>query len=142
MNVKNNKNYILNEISKYLFETTNDVIIGNSKERTFDLNYDYKYYFVDFLRFNINLNKDDIDWWEFNSILDGIMLDENSVLSKHLAYRTYKKPPANPKTREEQNHLYMLQMKRLHSLPNKNQVENGLEKLWNYVEKKVGEKKE
>lgn len=142
LNVKNNQDFILNEISKYLFETTNDIIIGNSGERIFDLNYDYKYYFVDFLRYHINLNKDDIDWWEFNSILDGILLDDNSITSKHLTYRTYKKPPENPKTREEQQHMYMLQMKRIHSLPNKNQVENGLEKLWNYVEKKAGDKKE
>ena len=41
------------------------------KERNFDINYDYKNYFPDFLLYGINLNKDEVDWWEFNKILDG-----------------------------------------------------------------------
>ena len=32
-------------------------------------------------------------------------------------------------------------MKRKYALPNKQNVENGLEKLFNYVEKKAGENK-
>lgn len=37
-------------------------------------------------------------------------------------------------------HQEMMKLKRKYSLPIKN--ENGIGKLWNYLEKKVGEKKE
>lgn len=109
------------------------------KERNFDLNYDYKYYFVDFRRLDINLNKEDLDWWEFNSLLDGFMLDENSTISKVIGYRTYTKPSKSIKTQEEQRHRFMMKMKNKYSLPII-QNTNGFEKMWNYLEKKVGDK--
>ena len=130
--------FILDEVSKYIFNVNERHSNG---EKTFDLELDYKYYFVDFLKLGINLNTDEISWWEFDAILEGLFLDENSNLSKMLAYRLYEKPPKNIKTKEEREHRFRMQMKRKYALPNKQNVENGLEKLFNYVEKKVGENK-
>ena len=110
-----------------------------SKERNFDLNYDYKYYYVDFRRLGINLNKEDIDWWEFDSLLDGFLLDDNSTISKVISYRTYTKPSKSIKTQEEQRHRFMLKMKNKYSLPI---IQNtkGFENMWRYLESKVGDK--
>ena len=134
--ITDNKALILNEISNYLFKNSNTYNSGNGT-RVFDLVLDYQYYFVDFLKFNINLNKQDIDWWEFDKILGGIMLDDNSTISTVIGYRTYEKPPKNIKIQEEREHKFRMQMKRKYSLPNKHNVENCLEKLFNYVENKA-----
>ena len=134
----NEAEFILDEVSKYIFNVNERHSNG---EKTFDLKLDYKYYFVDFLKLGINFNTDDISLWEFDVILELLFLDENSNLSKMLAYRIYEKPPKNPKTHEEREHRFRMQMKRKYALPNKQNVENGLEKLFNYVEKKVGENK-
>lgn len=134
-----NREYILDQISQYVFDTSKKN--GSVKtKKFFDINYDYKYYFPDFLKYGINLNKEDIDWWEFNKILDAILLDENSNMHKVLEYRNYEKPIKNEKTRENLRHQQMMKLKKEYSLPEGN--EKGIEKLWNYLEKKAGEKKE
>lgn len=131
--------FVLDEISKYVFNVNERHSKG---KKTFDLNLDYKYYFVDFLKLGINLNNDEIPWWEFDAILESLFLDETSNLSKMLSYRLYEKPPKNTKTQEDREHKYRLEMKRKYSLPDEQEVENGLDKLWNYVEKKAGGNKE
>lgn len=126
---------MLNEIVEYILETQ----IGKISEKIFDLNLDYKYYFCDFIKIGINLNTDEISWWEFNALLEGFFLDEKSTISTVLGYRTYKKPPSNPKTQEANQHKFYMNMKRKYSLP----VENnkiGFDKMWNYLEKKVKKK--
>lgn len=135
---QNEAEFILDEVSKYIFNVNERHSNG---EKTFDLELDYKYYFVDFLKLGINLNTDEISWWEFDAILEGLFLDENSNLSKMLAYRLYEKPPKNIKTQEEREHRFRMQMKRKYALPNKIKAENNLEKLWNYAEKKAGDNK-
>ena len=135
---RNEAEFVLDEVSKYIFNVNERHSNG---EKTFDLELDYKYYFVDFLKLGINLNTDEISWWEFDAILEGLFLDENSNLSRMLAYRLYEKPPKSSKTQEEREHRFRMQMKRKYVLPNKQKVENGLEKLFNYVEKKAGENK-
>ena len=132
---------VLDEITKYVFDMNQRHSNG---EKTFDFELDYKYYFVDFLNFGngINLNKDEISWWEFDAILEGIFLNKDSILSTVLDYRLYEKPSKNPKVQEEKEHKFRMKMKRKYSLPIKTNVDVGLEKLWNYVEKKVGENKE
>ena len=134
----NEAEFVLDEVSKYIFNVNERHSNG---EKTFDLELDYKYYFVDFLKLGINLNTDEISWWEFDAILEGLFLDENSNLSKMLAYRLYERPPKNIKTQEEREHRFRMQMKRKYSLPSKIKIENNLEKLFNYVEKKAGENK-
>lgn len=134
----NESEFILNEITKYVFDTKGN----NSGKKTFDLNLDYKYYFVDFLRLGINLNKDDISWWEFDAILEGIFLDENSTLSKMMSYRLYEKPPKNPKQQELNENKFRMKMKAKYALPNEDNSNKALGKLWNYLEKKAGDSKE
>lgn len=130
---------VLDEITKYVFDTNER---HSTNEKTFDLNLDYKYYFTDFLRLGINLNFDEISWWEFDAILEGLFLDENSILSKMLNFRLYEKPPKNIKTQEEKEHKFRMKMKQKYSLPPQENPDLGLQKLWNYVEKKAGDKKE
>lgn len=129
---------VLNEVAKYVL----DIKSSKSGKKTFDLNLDYKYYFVDFLRLGINLNKDDIPWWEFDSILEGLFLDDNSTISKVLNYRLYEKPSKNPKVQEEKEHKFRMKMKNKYALSDLEEVNNNLGKLWNYLEKKVGDNKE
>lgn len=131
----------MNEISKYIFGISK-AINTISKERYFDINYDYENYFPDFLKYNINLNKDDIDWWEFNSILNAILKDDNSNMAIIIKYRTYEKPSSSAKTQEQKQHRFNLEMKRKFALPNMKNLENGFQKLWDYTEKKVGDTKE
>ena len=130
--------FILDEVTKYVFDTKNN----KSGKKTFDLNLDYKYYFVDFLRLGINLNKDDISWWEFDSILEGLFLDENSTLSKMMSYRLYEKPPNNPKKQEQTEHQFRMKMKAKYALPSEEVSNDALGKLWTYLEKKAGGSKE
>lgn len=66
--------YILNEIITYILDTSQTT---QKSKKIFDYSHDYKYYFYDFLKIGINLNKDEISWWEFDSILEGLFLDEH-----------------------------------------------------------------
>ena len=131
---------MINEIANYLFGKQ----IGNSRktEKAFDINLDYKYYYADFYKLGIDLNKTDIDWWTFNSLLESIIIDENSTMYKVISYRTYEKPSKNIKVQEEKEHRFRMSMKRKYALPNEKKLDIALEKLWNYVEKKAGENKE
>lgn len=135
-----NKIIVLNEISKYLF----DIKQGNCQiggKKNFDIYYDYQYYFIDFLKYNINLNKEDIDWWEFTRILNGILIDNNSIMTQIIKFRSYEKAPKNIKSQQEMEHKYWMQMKRKYALPEKD-INVGFNKLYQYLELKVGETKE
>lgn len=136
------KTFVLNEISKYLFEQP---IVGNQKkgEKCFDINYDYRYYYSDFLKYNIDLNIDIVSWWKFDRVLNAILNDSNSNIAKIIEFRTYKKPNKDLKARENAEHNYRIKMKQKYALPNNyGQTNNGFSKLWGYLEKKVGEQKE
>lgn len=137
LNVQDNKEIILNEITEYLFNTK----VKSTGNKVFDLELDFKYYYVDFKRLGIDLLKDNITWWEFDTILEGIFLLDNSAIGQALKYRTYEKPSKNYKTSEEKEHKFYMEKKRQYALPNPKSVENNLEKLWNYAEKKAGENK-
>jgi hypothetical protein len=130
-----NKDNVLDEIIKYLFNTK----AVSTGTKVFDLEHDYKYYYTDFKKLGIDLNIDNISWWEFDTLLEGIFLQENSSIAKVIQYRTYEKPPKNYKTSEEKEHKFYMEKKRQYALPNPKSVENNLEKLWNYTEKKAGE---
>lgn len=141
MNEKENQKFVLNEIAKYLFET-NGSTGGKNKEKFFDVNLDFKYYYYDFLKLGIDLLTDYVSWWKFESILHGISLDKNSSFNEVISFRTYKKPPKNIKTQQEQEHKFRMKMKRIYSLPNSIvSTDDQLSKLWGYVEKKAGDEK-
>lgn len=134
------KEFVLNEIAKYIFDVKKTHKNGR---RVFDFEQDYKYYFVDFYEIGINLNKQNLDWWEFDSLLGSFMIREDSVISKIIQYRTYEKPSKNIKTQEEREHRYRMKMKQEYALENNiSESIDSLEKLWAYTEKKAGEVKE
>lgn len=129
---------VLDEITKYVF----DINQKQTGEKVFDFFYDYQYYFPDFIeKYGINLNRDEISWWEFDKLLDWCFRDKNSSISNVMSFRLYKKPSKNIKTVEAEEHKYYMKMKRKYSLPVQIDSEKGLEKLWDFVEKKAGEKK-
>lgn len=141
LGLNSTSSFLLNEIAIYIFGKKGQKIAGKS-EKNFDINLDYGYYYPDFLKYGIDLNKDHLNWWEFNKILNSILLDVNSSMHNVIAFRVYQKPPKNPKVREEMDHKYRMKMKQKYSLPKQSNPNTALEKLWNYVEKKAGEKKE
>lgn len=127
------KEETLNEISLYLFDNSNST---NQGVKVFDYEEDYKYYYVDFLNKGIDLNKQDISWWEFDSILEGIFLQEHSTIGKVIEYRTYEKPGKNIKQIEEKEHLYNLQKKKQYALKNnddKKRTEENIRLMMNRV---------
>ena len=63
-------------------------------------------------------------------------------MKKVLDYRNYEKPIKNEKIRETIKHQQMMKLKQKYALPTKYEDDYALEKLWGYLEKKVGEKKE
>lgn len=130
-----NKEVVLDEIIKYIFNTKQNTV----GDRVFDLEHDFKYYYTDFKKLGIDLNKDNISWFEFDILLEGIFLQENSAIGKVIQYRTYEKPPKNHKTSEEKEHKFYMEKKRQYALPNPKLVEDSLEKLWKYTEKKAGD---
>lgn len=131
---------VLDEITKYIFDINQK---HSSSEKTFDFYYDYGYYFSDFIeKYGINLNKDEVSWWEFDKLLDWCFRDKNSSLYNHMEFRMYKKPSKNVKTAEAEEHKYRMKMKQIHALPLQLDSQKGLEKLWNYVEKKAGDNKD
>lgn len=131
------KSIVLEYVLNYLIKNEQ-----SKGQKTFDIYYDYKYYYVDFLKLGIDLNKDNITWWEFDSILEGIFLQKESTIGQVLEYRLYKRPSKNVKMLEEEEHKFKMQMKRKYALPNLKQDNKGFEKLWSYAEQKVGVNKE
>jgi hypothetical protein len=121
---------ILDKVLKYIFE-----IQSGNGEKTFDFESDFRYYYVDFIKLGIDLNKEDISWWQFMSILQGLFLTEDSVISKVISYRTYKKQ--SPKTAENEREKHYREMKQRFALIDTNKNNKNLEKLYNYLEKKV-----
>jgi len=113
---------------KYLFK------FNDTKEKKiFDLNLDYKYYYVDFLKFGIDLNEQDISWWKFDAILESIFLDENSTISKVVQFRTYKKPTKNNKQAEMDEHKAREKMKLKYALHDETSIDFNLERLYNFI---------
>lgn len=98
---------------------------------------DFKYYYGDFKEMGIDLIDDDIDWYKFNSVLQKIIFNNNSLMNKIIEFRTYEKPSGNIKTAESKIHKEKTRLKRDFALPQKKEiVENGLEKLWKYAEER------
>ena len=126
---------ILNELIEYII----DISQNSNGEKTFDLEEDYKYYYVDFLKLGIDLNKKEISFWEFNTILDGILLTENSVIGKVLEYRLWKPASKSQKQFENEDRKFHNEMKLKYALKgsNKTKVVNGLEKMFRFAETKA-----
>lgn len=110
---KKDRSFVLDEIAKYIFNTQSKVQGG---AKVFDLEQDYKYYWADFKKLGIDLNTDKISWWEFDTILEAIFLQEHSTIGKVIQYRTYEKPNGNYKMSEQKEHTFYLQKKKEYAL--------------------------
>lgn len=133
---KETKEFILNEITKYIFETSSTIKVAS--EKIFDYELDYKYYYSDFKKCGIDLNRDNITWWEFDTLLQGIFLTEETVIGKVIQYRTYKKSVKSQKAAELEEHRYYMERKRQFALPQKEQkIDENLNKLWSFVSNKI-----
>ena len=139
LGLNSNSSFLLNKISIYLFGKQGNKTASN-KEKNFDINLDYEYYYPDFLKYGIDLNTDFVDWWKFNKVLNSILLDKNSNMYQIISFRCYEKPPKNPKAQEDKEHRFRMKLKQKYALKQDPQL--GLEKLWGYLETKVGENKE
>jgi hypothetical protein len=125
---------VLDHIVKYVFDMK-----SSTGAKILDLEHDFKYYYADFLKLGIDLNTKDISWWEFDTLLEDILLMGNSAIGKVLEYRTYEKPTKSVKTAEEKENRFYMDKKRQYALPSPKSVENNLEKLWKYTEKRKGD---
>ena len=124
---------ILDEILKYVLEPGS----GTNKEKVFDYELDFKYYYADFKELGIDLIDEDIDWYKFNSILRKIMLNKNSLLSQIIDFRTYEKPSSS-KTAEAKIHKERTRLKNEYRLlQNKNNLDNNFNKMWGFITQKV-----
>lgn len=124
---------ILDEILRYVLESGS----GTNKEKVFDYDLDFKYYYADFKELGIDLINEDIDWYKFNSILRKIMLNKSSLLSQIIDFRTYEKPSSS-KTAEAKMHKERTRLKNEYRLPQKkNNLDNNFNKMWGFITKKA-----
>lgn len=126
---------ILNEISVYLFKMSKQ-----SGERFFDYDLDFKYYYHDFKERGIDLLKDNISWWEFDSCLEAILLKGGSTIGKVMEYRTYKRPSKVDKYNMEEVKYYEKKQREYRLPQTELYNEKNIGGLWDYVEKKAGGK--
>lgn len=117
-----------------IFELFRDPHGGDENEEpTMDLVQDYPLLWDIFKRHaDIDLKHDDISWWEFNSILKGLILEGECSLSKVMEYRGYTKPPKNYD--ENKHHQDMMKLKRRFAL---NKTEEQSRKELNNVVKSM-----
>ena len=126
------KSFLVNEILSYIFKPNESTSNG---KKIFDIYLDYRYYYYDFYKLGIDLNKDDIDWWQFDALLEGILLQKESAILTVLGYRSYKKPSGNIKTIQAEEHKYYLEKQRQYALPTEEkEIEDGFNKMWEYLE--------
>lgn len=126
------KSFLVKEIMDYIFKPNEG---GNSSKKIFDMYLDYRYYYYDFFKLGIDLNKDDIDWLVFDTLLEGILLQKESAILTVLGYRSYKKPSGNIKTIQAEEHKYYLGKQRQYALPTEEkEIEDGFNKMWEYLE--------
>lgn len=129
---KEDKETVLNEVAEYIF----DISKKNKGERVFDFFHDFKYYYADFYKLGIDLNKD-MGYWEFDVLLNSILMDEKSTIAKVIKYRCYEKPKGNVKTQHDEEHRRNMKLKQAYSLPSEKSADEALAKLWDYASKGV-----
>mgnify|MGYP003542923365 FL=1 len=112
-------------------EDKQELDLSNSEEqkiyestKVFDFNKDFDAYYSDFKMFyNIDLITDSLDWFRFNWLLDGLLNNESSMISKRLSYRTY-----TPKENKNAYKKFMQKYKKIYSL-----VPENLQKVYDNI---------
>lgn len=107
-------------------------------KKTIDFKKDYRLIWDSFKsKRQIDLNVDNINWWEFNAMLEGLFLEGDSSICKVIEYRTMSIPKADKYNRDYI--AFIRRMKTKYRLLEDNANE-GLGNLFNYLNKKVGGK--
>lgn len=126
------KSFLVNEILSYIFKSNESTSNG---KKIFDIYLDYRYYYYDFYKLGIDLNKDDVDWWQFDTLLEGILLQKEGAMLQVLGYRSYKKPSGNIRVYQNEEHQYYLSKQRQYALPvEPENIDEGFNKMWEYLE--------
>lgn len=127
--------FIVEKILDYLFENKT-----SSTKPTMNYKKDYRLIWDSFLsKRGIDLNKVDINWWEFNSILEGLMLEGGSPIVKVVEYRTMKMPKSTKYNKEEID--FYKKMKQEYALTSDASTSQANSSLTSFLKVKVGERK-
>lgn len=79
---------------------------NSSNVKAFDYLKDYDLLYAIFRKdYNINLQTDNVQWWEFTFILEEIMLG-NNALTKRIEFRSYEAPSKITKDNAKQHKAY------------------------------------
>lgn len=82
----------LDGLMDYIFTSRFIPTSSKSGVRQFDYLKDYDLLYAIFRKdYGINLQTDNLQWWEFTFILEEIMLGDNS-LTRRMGFRAYKEP--------------------------------------------------
>ena len=66
------------------------------------------------------------------------MLNNNSLMSRIIEFRTYEKPIQNAKTLEARIHKERMKLKQEYSLPQRDEhLNRSFEKMWSYLSQKT-----
>ena len=85
---------------------------SESIERCYDFDYDYAYIYAAFFQqFGVDLQNDDLHWWEFMAMFKS--LSEDTAFIKIVGYRSIKITQNMTKSQKD----FYLDMKRIHALP-------------------------
>ena len=136
--LKLSTNYDINVVLNYIFKNKWGSGSG-SGEKVFCYFADYDLVWYEFKKnLNIDLNKDEMGWWEFMSTLEALMLTKNS-LSKRIGYRCTKIPIRNKDNNEQVD--FLVSMKNKYTLQDKQLTKNAAFKSFtNFLKMKKKEK--
>jgi hypothetical protein len=93
---------------------------------------------------NVDLNKDDISWIEFQNMLHGVLLEGVGSLCKVLEYRSYEKAPEGKnaaKQMEHKQHMHRMKMKSFYRIRKTKQQQraelgNALHSIMSFIKSK------
>lgn len=127
----------VNEVMKYIFNSRFKGV-SEHKAPVFDYLRDFDLIFACFKRYyNIDLNKDNLNWWEFTAILEDLLTTETSI-SKRIEIRDKKIP--KKADRDYVNSMNKLKAKyRLQGNIQQDTTQKGLKGLFDFLKSKAKE---
>lgn len=130
----------IQKIINYIFEERFVSTNSGSKEVFFDYLKDYDAIFTYFLKeFSINLEKQDIDWWQFTSIMNCAFEEENCI-TKRMSFRSYKVPFKRSKGDADRVNYYVNKRLKYRIAPSVEALNMKLGGLFNRFKKNGGKK--
>lgn len=88
--------------------------------------------------YGINLEKEEVDWWEFTSMFNELLCCENA-LTRRMGYRGYV-VPSDTKGREEEVTFNLNQKLKYSYKPKKENIDKEMGKLFNSLSRMGGKK--